>query len=496
MDSAERTSSPQETLEGPSSVEKPVSDSAPVKVQRTRDFGFLPIPQRLRFYEGRPQTFGVLLQLTFAAATTFTVTNLYYCQPLLITLAQAFNVDHSEVSRLNNITPRYAVGLLLVTPLGDLVHRRPLLLFLVLCSASLSIGLAVTKSIVVFEVLSFFVGVATVTPQVLLPLAADLAPPQRRATAISVVFSGLLFGILLARVLAGVIADFSSFRNVYIMALGVQYLILLLLYFVLPDYPAKSTGLTYFGILKSMAWFSVTEPILIQGCIVSCASSATFSSFWVTVCYISGLPCSLITGLFGLIGMLGVMTAPLVGRFIDMLVPWNASVLATFIMFFFQTIQTGGGGISIAAVIIACFGLDVGRQMQQVSLSSAIFGIDPNARARLNAVYIFTGQLMGTAAGTMVFIRHGWRAAALLSLAWMVFQFGIMFLRGPHVPRKQWVGWQGGWSLRRRDEEPLSAGDAEKGDSVTDDEKKQKEQDSTADVPQDIADPDVKDTKR
>lgn len=179
---------------------------------------------------------------------------------------------------------RYAVGLLLITPLGDLIHRRPLLLTLVICSASLSIGLAVTTSVAMFETLSFFVGVVTVTPQVLLPLAADLAPPQHRAAAISVVFSGLLFGILLARVLAGVIADFSSWRNVYYVAVGLQYLVLGLLYVVLPDYPAKSPGIGYFGILKSMAWFAVSEPILIQACIVSLASSATFTSFWVTVC--------------------------------------------------------------------------------------------------------------------------------------------------------------------------------------------------------------------
>ena len=155
-----------------------------------------------------------------------------------------------------------------------------------LITGSLSIGLAVTKSVIAFEALSFFIGVFTVTPQVLLPLAADLAPPHRRAAAISVVFSGLLFGILLARVLAGVIANFSSWRNVYFVAVGLQYLVLGVLYFVLPDYPAKSPEIGYLGILKSMARFAVTEPILIQASIVSCASSATFTSFWVTVCLV------------------------------------------------------------------------------------------------------------------------------------------------------------------------------------------------------------------
>jgi predicted MFS family arabinose efflux permease len=176
------------------------------------------------------------------------------------------------------------VGLLLITPLGDLIRRRPLLLTLVSLSASLSVGLAATNSVVVFEILSFLIGVVSVTPQVLVPLAADLSPPHRRAAAISVVFAGLLFGILLARVLAGVIADVSSWRNVYYMAVGLQYAMLGVLFVVLPDYPSKSPGIGYFGILRTMAWFAISEPILIQGSIVSCASSATFSNFWVTVC--------------------------------------------------------------------------------------------------------------------------------------------------------------------------------------------------------------------
>jgi predicted MFS family arabinose efflux permease len=89
----------------------------------------------------------------------------------------------------------YATGLLFITPLGDLVRRRQLILVIVLCSASLSIGLAVTNNVKVFEILSFLVGVVTVTPQILVPLAADLAPPEKRATAIAIVLSGLMFGI-------------------------------------------------------------------------------------------------------------------------------------------------------------------------------------------------------------------------------------------------------------------------------------------------------------
>lgn len=102
-----------------------------------------------------------------------------------------------------------------MAPLGDMVRRRELILALLVCAGSLTIGLAATSSINAFEALSFLSGIAAVTPQVMLPFAADLAPPHKRATAISIVWSGLLLGILIARVLGGIIGEFSSWRNVY-----------------------------------------------------------------------------------------------------------------------------------------------------------------------------------------------------------------------------------------------------------------------------------------
>ena len=183
----------------------------------------------------------------------------------------------------------YATGLVLIS-LGDLLRRRQLILCIVTLSTCFTIGLSVTRNLIVFEVLSFLVGVVTVTPQILIPLAADLAPEKRRASAISVVLSGLLLGILISRVLAGVIAEFRSWRVVYYFAIGVQTLVLLGSYAMLPDYPSKNTDLTYFKILWTMAKFSVTEPILIQASLINMASSACFSNFWVTLTFLLGGP--------------------------------------------------------------------------------------------------------------------------------------------------------------------------------------------------------------
>ncbi|KAF8148205.1 MFS superfamily [Crassisporium funariophilum] len=434
-----------------------VSHSDSTDTQSTTDFGFIPIPRHLRYDPATPFHFGIPLNIAFGFASTFIVANLYYCQPLLIQLSLSFNVSYSEVSRIPTlIQAGYATGLVLISPLGDLLRRRQLILCIVIISTCLTIGLAVTNSLVVFETLSFLVGVVTVTPQILIPLAADLAPEKRRASAIAVVLSGLLFGILIARVLAGVIAEFRSWRVVYYFAIGVQTLVLVGCYLMLPDYPSKNTGLTYWNILWTMGKFAVTEPILIQACLINMGSSACFSNFWVTLTFLLGGPpynySTLLIGLFGLVGMAGVAMGPVVGHAIDRLVPWYASLFSILMLLLFQTVQVVGGGINVAAVVIAILGLDVFRQMLQVSLTTAIFGISTSARARINAVSIlsiFIGQVMGTSVGTHIFVNFGWRAAASFSMGlygWLLF---VLLMRGPHCKRFTWFGYEGGREARK-----------------------------------------------
>ncbi|TFY78701.1 hypothetical protein EWM64_g5313 [Hericium alpestre] len=133
---------------------------------------------------------------------------------------------------------------------------------------------------------------------------------------------------------------------------------------------------------------------LIQACLVLIGSNACYNNFWVTLTFIlGGSPyhySTLVIGLFGLIGIFGVSLAPLVGRFVDRLVPWYATLLATVFMTLAWAIQTGAGGVSITAIVVACLVLDLFDQMQQVSLTTAVFSISEDARARLNAVLILS----------------------------------------------------------------------------------------------------------
>ncbi|KAJ6526798.1 MFS DHA1 protein [Mycena capillaripes] len=386
---------------------------------------------------------------------------MYYNQPILLELAHEFKVDDV----VDAFMFMYAAGLLLVTPLGDLLRRRPLLLVLILASGSLTIGLAVTRSLVVFEVLSFFVGFASLTPQVsTYPIANPRiltklpwrAPPNRRATFMSIVFSGVLLGALLARVLSGIIAQLSSYRNIYWMGAAGQYLLMIALYFITPDTPAKNANLSYFQILKTMVKFAVTEPTLVQGYLMIFCNSAIFSGFWITLTFLlGGAPyhySTLVIGLFGLVGMVGITMAPVVGRLVDGLVPWMATFVCVLHVIASQVIQTLAGEVNIAAVVLAIMILDIGTQGTQVSVTAKLFSIAPEARARLNTVLIFSGQVMGTAVGTKLFAEGGYKLSSGIRVVFGGLELLFLVSRGSHVARTTWVGWDGGINFRRRGE--------------------------------------------
>ncbi|KAJ3513444.1 hypothetical protein NLJ89_g2943 [Agrocybe chaxingu] len=439
----------------------------------TKEYLFIPIPTHLRYNPAKPFKFSYATIVLYAFTTMIIVANLYYCQPLLIEMSQSFGVSYERVSRIPTLLQagqvmlpildlfiltlsRYAVGLLLICPLGDIVRRRQLILFLVLVTLLLTIGLAVTTDVVIFETLSSLMGLLNVAAQILVPLVAEIAPPDQRAFAFSIVLTGLMFGILVARVIAGIIGQFIVWRIVYYTAFGAQCLAFLCLHFILPDYPAKNGDLPYWKIHWSMAKLAVTEPIAVQVILINLGASACFAYFWVTLTFLLGASpynySTLEIGLFGFIGMAGVAGGPLSGRLIDRMHPWHALLIATTLLLVFQAVQTAAGGIHISAVIVACFGLDFMQQVQNVGLVIMIFSISKAAISRLNAIYMisfYVGQMIGTAVGTSLFVRYGWRAAAIFGMAMYVMQIIVLLLRGPHCRQYTWFGYEGGLSFQK-----------------------------------------------
>ncbi|WWC60976.1 uncharacterized protein I303_103553 [Kwoniella dejecticola CBS 10117] len=428
---------------------------------RKRDFRFLPIPKSRRHNPNKEVTaefsFTWKMNLVFAFASTVSVMNLYYIQPMLVAIADDFAVSHTRISSIPTLVQGgYGVGIILISPLGDLVRRRQLVLLLIALTTILSIGLALAPSVAALEAISFIIGVLTVTPQICIPWTADLAPANKRATAMSITLSGLIFGLVLGRVLAGIISNFASWRDTYWLAVGLQGCMTAILYFTLPDTPDKNIGISYFGVLWSMVKYFTMYPTLVQACLVSMFSSAVFAGFWTSLTFVlNNTPYhynSFEIGLFGLLGIIGALLAPQWGRLVDRVHPYLGQITGITINLISMIVALVGANKNISAVCISIIGYDMGQQLTQVSSSYRIAGLDPKARARLNGcslLAVFVGQTSGTAILTHIYNTHGWTPTGGTAVAFVGAALLVLFVRGPH--EVGWIGWHGGGQILKRE---------------------------------------------
>ncbi|KAK8063364.1 major facilitator superfamily transporter [Apiospora saccharicola] len=429
------------------------------------------MPQRCRYDPKNPPQFTLATNILLGFAGTFTVANLYYPQPILNLIAKEFDVSYERSSLVATLSQGgYAVGLLLVCPLGDKVPRRPFVLLLVFLTATVWLGLCLTKNFNVFIALSFICGVGTVTPQIMLPLVGDLAPPEKRAASLSVVVSGLAMGLLIARVLSGIVANYTDWRNIYWLAFGAQYTVLILLFFFLPDYPAKDAKLPYFRLLSDIVKMVLTEPLLLQACLSGFLLSAAFTSFWTTLTFLLASPpysfSSLEIGLFAFIGIAVIALGPLWSRLItDRFVPLFSVVLGLSFEFVGVIVGTFIGSFSIAGPIVQAIMMDTGANFAHTANRSNVYNLDPKARNRVNTAYMvfcFAGQLTGTAVGNRLYAHGGWVYSGGCNIAFIGAAILICFARGPR--ESGWLGWHGGWNIRRESQalsanvQPLSRG--------------------------------------
>ena len=307
-----------------------------------------------------------------------------------------------------------------------------------------------------FTAISLIVGITTVTPQLMLPLVGDLAPPHRRASALSIVVAGFMLGILVARVISGTITNYVSWRIVYWLSLGLQYIIFVLLWFFMPDYPSTNpAGINYFRMLFSILQILWKSPVLVQSCLIGFFTSASFTAYWTTLTFLLASPpyqySSLVIGLFALIGIAAMLLSPFYARqVIDRFVPLFSVFLGEMLALIGICIGTYTGTFTVAGPIIQAFLLDMGLQTSQIANRSAIYSIAPKARNRVNTAFmvsVFCGQLVGTAAGNHLYASGGWIASGSYSVGSIGMALLCCAVRGPW--QEGWFGWDKGSKITK-----------------------------------------------
>lgn len=370
--------------------------------------------------------------ILMAVAAGITVANIYYNQPILKEMARSLHASDAEIGRVSMLAQLgYGLGMFFLIPMGDMVNRKKLILLLLVALAITLIAMVMSQGIVFVWILSLFIGVCSAPAQIILPMAASLDKVNRGKT-VGIVFSGILVGILGSRVISGFITDWFGWRAVYGISAVMVIIIAGLLKLYLPNVEHKFTG-SYPALLKSTLSLIKEHAVLRQAALLGAFTFGIFCSFWTTVTfYLSGPVFNYhadTIGLFGLVAIGGALVAPAFGKLADKGSSRN-SLMMTVGMIIFSLLLLKVMPLSIIALVIAIFVLDIGVQATQITNFARIYSLDENSHSRLNTIYMttyFIGGGIGTFFGLQCWKSGGWELSTWQMLLWAFIAFAIVF---------------------------------------------------------------------
>jgi predicted MFS family arabinose efflux permease len=349
-----------------------------------------------------------------ATGAGLTVAGLYYNQPILDVMAHDLHASGRAVGYVPMLTQLgYAAGIVLSAPLGDKLDRRRVILFkcAALCASLMLAGVA--PNIFVLCAASLAVGIFATAAQDFVPAAATLAPVHSRGKIVGSVMTGLLLGILLSRLVSGFAAAHFGWRSIFFVATASVAALALVSAIRLPSFE-PTTKSSYFSLLKSMLQLARDLPELRVASLAQAFLCISFSAFWSTLALALAAPpyktSSAVAGAFGLAGAAGALMAPIAGAVADKSGPravirFGAALVA--ISFLMMAMFQG----SMLMLILGAVLFDLGTQASLISHQTIIYGLDPNARSRVNAVLVatmFLGMACGAALGSAALASRGW----------------------------------------------------------------------------------------
>lgn len=369
-----------------------------------------------------------------AFATGISVANLYYCQPLLDEMRKSLDVSVAHIGWIPTLSQSgYALGMLFIVPLGDMLERKKMVCIFTILSALSLAWIALSPSFISVAIASLVLGLTTMAPQLLIPFAAHLAEPTQRGKVVGFMLSGLLLGILLARTVSGFIGATYGWRFMYGLASTTLFFLSLLLFIKLPKSDPTFKG-SYVNLLKSVVQIFKEQPVLREAAFFGAMLFGSFSVFWATLIHLMETPDfnlgARTVGLFGLLGAAAALVTPWLGSFTDRNGARKTTglmIVVTILSFIlFNLSATSLIGLSIGVII-----MDVGVQSGHLCNQSRIFALIPEARSRIQTAYMFCyflGGALGSLIGTWSWSHYQWTgvcmtSVVMLSLALMKFKF-------------------------------------------------------------------------
>lgn len=382
-----------------------------------------------------------------ALGAGFSVAAIYYAQPLLPLMGANLHLSVEGMGLVPTLTQAgYALGILFLLPLGDRHDRRKLILMKSAALAVLLLLCSLTGQLTTLLMVSLLIGMAATMAQDIVPAAAILAPAGKQGKMVGTVMTGLLLGILLSRTVSGLVGALFGWRVMYQAAAVSIALIGLLMWRVLPRFEIHS-DLTYPQLMKSMAHLWKRYPALRRAAFAQGFLSIAFSAFWSTLAvmllahYQMG---SAVAGGFGIAGAAGALAAPLAGGLADKFgaekVTQMGAALVTVsfaLMFLLPALPPHGQLILIA---ISAVGFDLGLQSSLVAHQNLVYGLEPQARGRLNALFftgVFIGMSLGSVLGSKLYVIAGWSGVVTLAVITGAIALGIRLIESARVVSAQ-----------------------------------------------------------
>ncbi|WP_409248298.1 MFS transporter [Enterobacter hormaechei] len=344
------------------------------------------------------------LILLMSVATGLAVASNYYAQPLLDTIARAFDLSASSAGFIVTAAQLgYAAGLLFLVPLGDMFERRMLIVSMTLLAAGGMLITASSQSLTMMIIGTALTGLFSVVAQILVPLAATLASPEKRGKVVGTIMSGLLLGILLARTVAGLLASLGGWRTVYWVASVLMVIMALALWRGLPKVKQEN-HLNYPQLLASVFSLFTRDKLLRTRAILGCLTFANFSILWTSMAFLLAAPpfnySEGVIGLFGLAGAAGALGARPAGGLADK-GKSHMTTSAGLVLLLLSWAAIWYGHVSVLALIVGILVLDLTVQGVHITNQTVIYRVKPDARNRMTAGYM-TSYFIGGAAGSLI----------------------------------------------------------------------------------------------
>ena len=382
-----------------------------------------------------------------ALGAGFSVASIYYAQPLLPLMGANLHLSVEGMGLVPTLTQAgYALGILFLLPLGDRHDRRKLILMKSAALAVLLLLCSLTGQLSSLLIVSLLIGMAATMAQDIVPAAAILAPAGKQGKMVGTVMAGLLLGILLSQTVSGLVGALFGWRVMYQAAAVSIAMIGVVMWRVLPRFEIHST-LSYPQLMKSMAHLWKRYPALRRAAFAQGFLSIAFSAFWSTLAvmllahYQMG---SAVAGGFGIAGAAGALAAPLAGGLADKFgaekVTQMGAALVTVsfaLMFLLPALPPHGQLILIA---ISAVGFDLGLQSSLVAHQNLVYGLEPQARGRLNALLftgVFIGMSLGSVLGSKLYVLAGWSGVVTLAVVTGAIALGIRLLESARVVSAQ-----------------------------------------------------------